>query len=780
MNSARAKRQSTDKLFKPHRLPKLRIGIAFLLSMSIGILTTELATGQLSGNASNADTVVSDAESVSIESVDTKRDVQVTESMPSSGLRPVIDGSPIHPHDVDPVGNLAETPIALSHAKDSAKFDFSFPQEMPAISLPDRIRLSQKGRSASRSRSTKPATPNTGIVNHSAGSDSLPAGQPDVTSRSDFALSLLLTEAAAVEDFGIGANQLIEETLAGSEAHNVAEFEILIPVETVLTMDAAVASAKSPFSAALPDSNVKVDIKAPEGNESSALLIADVTAVTVTGRKSRDAELSAAPISSPVSQLRSAKPAAPERKKEQSADKVTSLDLVVKSIKERNSTPVEKPDASSKENSAPKESSVAAESSKDAESPVAAKSSAKAIADNSVPAKSSATETNATKEVTIRQDAGKTDLAMKGRSPKDIAPEIDPKSDRPPAPDQVLVPKEPRVVITRQMSYLRPKLQKTLRFYDGKPLNTKDDSAWSVMHSILGYGVDGMVAINSKRGRRVNAVSWMANNNLLMNRRLLYIDGGYLRGREGPGFQGHPCQFLAMLAQVNLKRDYPLRVQGRSLSVEDLINSEMYTCAANRELTFKLIALSHYLPSDASWLNEKGEVWNLPRILKAELSQPVNGAACGGTHRIMAITYAVKTKELRGEPLEGVYLQAQKYIEDYQRYAFSLQNRDGSFSSDWFKRRSDWGDKDRQLQTTGHILEWLVYALPRNKLSDRRIVASVEFLNQLMTRHRYHDWEVGPRGHALRALSLYHQRVFEQPRAGTPVIAAVPTLEVLR
>ena len=365
------------------------------------------------------------------------------------------------------------------------------------------------------------------------------------------------------------------------------------------------------------------------------------------------------------------------------------------------------------------------------------------------------------------------DVAAAPAKSSDVEDES-PAGARPPAPSQTYVQPEPRVVITRSMSHLRPRLAKTLQFYRGKPLNTRDDSAWSVMHSILGYGVNAPVAINSPKGRRTNAVNWMCRNYPLLNRRLLYLDKGYIKGVEGPGYQGHPCQFLAMLAQINLQRDYPLQINGQTFSLEDLINSEMYTCAANRELTFKLIALSHYLPSDARWKNESGEVWDIPRILEAELSQPVNGAACGGTHRVMAISFAVRTRELRGEPIEGVYLRAKNYVRSYQRYAMSLRNRDGSFSTEWFKKRSSAGDKDRQLQTTGHLLEWMVYSLPRNELSDPRIVQSVEFLNQLMTRHRFHDWEVGPRGHALRALSLYNQRVFQQQRVGTPVVAAVP------
>jgi hypothetical protein len=183
-----------------------------------------------------------------------------------------------------------------------------------------------------------------------------------------------------------------------------------------------------------------------------------------------------------------------------------------------------------------------------------------------------------------------------------------------------------------------------------------------------------------------------------------------------------------------------------------------------------LISLSYYLESNAKWKSENGEIWDLPKILSLEMAQPINGAACGGTHRVMSISYAVRNRWIRGEPNDGVYAQAEQYVRQYQQYALSLQNRDGSFSSEWFKRLATSRDRDRLLQTTGHILEWLVYTLPRNELSDPRIVSAVEFLTNLMTRHRFHDWEVGPRGHAIRALSLYHQRVFER-RPATPQVA---------
>ena len=41
-----------------------------------------------------------------------------------------------------------------------------------------------------------------------------------------------------------------------------------------------------------------------------------------------------------------------------------------------------------------------------------------------------------------------------------------------------------------------------------------------------------------------------------------------------------------------------------------------------------------------------------------------------------------------------------------------------------------------------------------------RVTRAVDYLTELMLQNRDHDWEIGPRGHALHALALYDERVF--------------------
>jgi hypothetical protein len=205
--------------------------------------------------------------------------------------------------------------------------------------------------------------------------------------------------------------------------------------------------------------------------------------------------------------------------------------------------------------------------------------------------------------------------------------------------------------------------------------------------------------------------------------------------------------------------NYRLKIAGREFTVEDLIEYEKRTCQPKTELTFKLIALSHYLESEETWENEHG-TWSISRLINEELNQPVVGAACGGTHRMMGFSFAVRKRELRGELMDGQWLRAKKYVNTYVDYALELQNSNGSFSTNLFDGRGDYGDINDRMRTTGHMLEWLVYSLPREELGDPRIVRAVEFLTSLMLEHRENDWEIGPKGHAIHALAMYDEKVF--------------------
>jgi len=324
------------------------------------------------------------------------------------------------------------------------------------------------------------------------------------------------------------------------------------------------------------------------------------------------------------------------------------------------------------------------------------------------------------------------------------------------------------VELTPELITLRDKLRRVLAMYYPRCQNTHDHSPWEVMHAIIAYGVDTQLFKGGPGGERVNAVGWMCYNYPLNGEQILFVNKGQLDARRGPGVQGHFGQFLAILAQSRLKLDYPMYVNGKNFTLADLVEHEKENCVAGEELTFKLIGLMHYLDSDETWTSKDGQEWSIQRLVREELKQPIRGAACGGTHRLMGFSYAVNKRVQRGKPLVGEFRRAQQFVQDYHRYTFSLQNPDGSFSTEWFTRRGDSPDIDRRLKTSGHILEWISFSLSDEELRDPRTVKAVDYVASILLRNDQHKWEIGPLGHGLHSLMIYHDRLFKEADGERP------------
>jgi hypothetical protein len=317
--------------------------------------------------------------------------------------------------------------------------------------------------------------------------------------------------------------------------------------------------------------------------------------------------------------------------------------------------------------------------------------------------------------------------------------------------------------LTPELVQLRDKVQKALALYYPRHQNSRDNNPWEVMHAIIAYGVNTRIFKDGPRGEPVSAVGWMAYNYPCAGQRMLFLNRGKIEAGRGVGVQGHGGQFLAILAQSRVMADYPLRVEGKDFTLTDLIEREKETCEAGTELTFKLIALMHYLDSDSEWTTPDGQPWSIQRLVKEELKAPIRGAACGGTHRLMGFSYAVNKRIQRGKPIVGEFRRAQIFTQDYHRYTFSLQNEDGSFSTAWFERRGSDPSIDRRLKTSGHILEWISFSLSDDELRDPRMIKATDYLATLLLKNDGHTWEIGPLGHGLHALALYNERVFKQP-----------------
>ncbi|QDT71521.1 hypothetical protein [Lacipirellula limnantheis] len=337
----------------------------------------------------------------------------------------------------------------------------------------------------------------------------------------------------------------------------------------------------------------------------------------------------------------------------------------------------------------------------------------------------------------------------------------DPKSFEEADEPSAAQPKRALSPLTKNQILLRNKVRQVLKYYYNRPLVASERSPWEVMHGMLAYEVHSRVLQGGGKSQPITAVGWLCFNQPCENRTLMYLnEDGDLRVKVGPALQGHHGQLLALLAQARVRSDYPLKVEGKDFTVNDLIEVEKLTCYPKTELTFKLIGLQRYLDINDTWVNDQGMQWDFPKLMAEEMAQPVRTAACGGTHRLAGLALAVKKRKAAGLPIDGQYAAAQKFVANYQNYAYRLQNSDGSFSTDWFKGSAADPDIDRRLKTTGHQLELLIYAGSDEQLNYYRTVRAVNYLANIMHANRTRDWEAGPLGHAIHALVLYDRLAF--------------------
>ena len=316
---------------------------------------------------------------------------------------------------------------------------------------------------------------------------------------------------------------------------------------------------------------------------------------------------------------------------------------------------------------------------------------------------------------------------------------------------------------TARFERLRRWITHTLNTYQRRPLNTAQHTPWEVMHGFVAFGIPTQVRVGGPAGDPVSAIGWSSMGGRCRGQTMLTTSGDRLVALKGYyGVQGHSAQYLAILAQCRVAAGSPIKIDGRSFTVADLIEEEKLACRPGTELTFALISLAHYLPTDATWESSDGEEWSLPRLVEEEIVQTIRGAPCGGTHRLFGLAYGCQRRLRATGQLDGVYLRADRYVRDFQNFTLTrLQNRDGSFSTEWFKYPADRDDDvDRKIQTTGHILEWLVASLDQEMLYDQRIVAAAEFLCQALSREPSREWKLGPLGHALHALNIYQERAW--------------------
>ena len=298
-------------------------------------------------------------------------------------------------------------------------------------------------------------------------------------------------------------------------------------------------------------------------------------------------------------------------------------------------------------------------------------------------------------------------------------------------------------------------------------LNTTDHTPWQMMHGLLGLRQDFLINHN---GQTINGLEWMQTGPMFKNEPWFQktSHGGRAHPFNHPyWFEGHINQSLAILAMCNLPLDTQFGTPQGPITMRDMLKNAQMTANAREEVTWTLWALATYLPSDAEWINEKGERWSIERLVLLETGKQVGGptSPCGGTHGLFALARARNVYMKTGKPLRGVWAQADQKIQKYIRTIQSQLNKDGSLSSNFFRGRDYKQDFDKRMASNGHLLEFLMVALPVERLQEPWVRKAIEATANDLKNNRKAHVSCSPLYHATDALTIYLERVLPQQQA---------------
>lgn len=322
---------------------------------------------------------------------------------------------------------------------------------------------------------------------------------------------------------------------------------------------------------------------------------------------------------------------------------------------------------------------------------------------------------------------------------------------------------------------LRDMIDEVLEFtFTERTLSLSKNAAWQILHGALPYGQKFQV-LNGDTP--VGAIDWVLDGNQMRGWTLRHGTKD-LDGRQGlkmvlesgsKAGQGHEDQWLAVISQSGYSSDHPVIFQGRTYQLGDVVRQVMWDVYQGKECSWTLIGLTRYLSSDyftenTKWKNRAGEDWDLEKLIAMEADQDLRQSACGGTHRLIGMTMALKRyQEETGktdEQLTGGWAAARKKIRESIEAARIYQREDGSFSSNYFFGPGKTSDLSVRINKSGHTLEVLALALDDETIKEPWVTHAVINLCDLFHKTRTLDLECGGLYHATHGLMEYRERRF--------------------
>jgi len=316
---------------------------------------------------------------------------------------------------------------------------------------------------------------------------------------------------------------------------------------------------------------------------------------------------------------------------------------------------------------------------------------------------------------------------------------------------------------------LQTKIEKTLDDnLKKRSLSAQRNGAWQVIHGAVAYGDKTLIEID---GKDVPAIDYLLAGGPLPGWNLSV--GPVLAGTQRRGIlapvepgsftgQGHTDQWLGYFSQIPLSLDREIWIDGQALKLRDWARQSQADVSNNPHLEYSwtLIALCNFFPNEPEWQASDGKTWTLEPLVRFEAQQDLGQSACGGMHRLMGLSHAVRYRKNLQGGFDGGWLMAKNVVESSIVAARNFQNSDGSFSTNYTTRPGNSIDLSASISSTGHTLEFLTYALEPSELAKPWMERAASRLCSMLKSAENIDLECGGTYHALAGLKLYLDRRF--------------------
>jgi hypothetical protein len=338
-----------------------------------------------------------------------------------------------------------------------------------------------------------------------------------------------------------------------------------------------------------------------------------------------------------------------------------------------------------------------------------------------------------------------------------------PRDDTPPDV-KVEDPKLPEIVPpVKPPDALQPRIDAALANVRSRDMRTTN-AFWTVFHGILGLGPD-VTLLDDKMGERVNALERICTGTGIRGLALIPTQYGLdVETQPGTGVgQGHQDQFVAEMVQWGVSPDRKVVVGEKAYTFADFFrHSKARTSVTkDQELSWAIVIVGTHFGTDHRWTNMFGEALKFEDVVRYELDQPIDTAACGGTHRLFGLTWAYHLHRARGGEAVGVWKDVADKIALYKKNAREFQNRvDKSFSTAYVSKAESRPELAARIAGTGHVLEWLALALTDAELREPWVEDAASALSDMIIANQNNPIDGGALYHAVHGLYIYRARAF--------------------